>query len=550
MSSTFRDSRGTFFNTSQEDAALFGQPLQQQQPAVHLTSSSHDNHQIAMPPTPPTYQHTPSFTSWGGPPPVPPHITASSNGSIEPLSRSDILSSSQLVPLPNDLRDRERLMKHITYLASLVHRLQLEVEYYRHPAVVGQTTSQHQHQAEGGATPSSSFFHSQFGLTALAAEELQRRFDPIVAEAQLSRLDATLAQQSLLREADAMRIAALEREQDQLQQYAAQWKQRFEEVDEALQAAREWEGVATSRAEELRSCQAEVDRLRRTEQRLVSNLRKLKVHLGQQPASSSSDDDVESHAVAADDRLHHSSPSHAPLQTSPPLDQHHRYQRLFFDMDEAAARQDLLVEELCFGPLQYALHMAAAYDTEMQAFRTIGDDVMVDHHRSPSAEYHHRPSGGSHAAAPQHHPPPPAAGGSHTASHNTSTTSRHEEHQVALTIAQQVEALKQSNAFLDIQHKRMERLLEGERRRNEVLAADHCAQLEQIQHHLSTERKEYLERLAVEVRHAFREGMIREKANRRAKRAAAAAAGNNSTAAASVTSSNTSQQQGPTTTTL
>jgi hypothetical protein len=428
-------------------------------------------------------------------------------------------------------------------LSSLVHRLQLELEHYR-PAMAVQQHYTHDDrvQGSGGAVPSSSpaAFLPQFGLTTLAAEELQRRFDPLVAEAQLSRLDSTLAQQSLLREADAMRIASLEQAQDQLYVQVSQWKQRFEESDNALQAAREWEVVAASRGEELRELQSEVEGLRRTERRLVGNLRKLKQHLGQHPASSDENSDDDDALIHARESTQPSTPSRqqeqhsgAPLQHSAAIEQHHRYQRLFFDMDEAAARQDLLVEELCFGPLQYALHMAVAYDTELQSFRGIGDEYDVGAPADGASIGLMGGVVGSEAVVPLH-----SHAGAATL-HNTSTASSslHEQ----LTVAQQLESLKQSYAYLEIQHSRMERLLDGERRRNELLASDHCGQLEQIQHHLSNERKEYLDRLAVEVRHAFREGMLRGKANRRARRTAGSAPGSITPSnAVSVTSSNAS----------
>jgi hypothetical protein len=532
--STFRDSSGAFFSTSHNDEALFGHMPPQL--TVARDEGGEAEGALQYP-----HQHTAPFLAWSDRQ----SRQLTSSGNVEDnYTRAE---PSTTAPLPNDLRDRERLMKHITYLSSLVHRLQLELEHYR-PAMAVQQHYKHDERAQGSggavSIPSSSpaALLPQFGLTALAAEELQRRFDPLVAEAQLSRLDNTLAQQSLLREADAMRIASLEQAQDQLHAQVSQWKQRFEESDTALQAAREWEVVAASRGEELRELQSEVGRLRRTERRLVGNLRKLKQHLGQHPVSSENDSSDDDALIRARESTQPSTPSRqqeqqwAPLQHSAAIEQHHRYQRLFFDMDEAAARQDLLVEELCFGPLQYALHMAVAYDTELQSFRGIGDEYDVGA-PADGASIGLVVGDSSEAIAPLH-----SHAGAATL-HNTSTasSSRHEQQQAALTVAQQLESLKQSYAYLEIQHSRMERLLDGERRRNQLLASDHCSQLEQIQHHLSNERKEYLERLAVEVRHAFREGMLREKANRRARRAAGSAPGSITPSnVASVASSNTS----------
>lgn len=403
---------------------------------------------------------------------------------------------TSLSMLPNDLRDRERLMKHITYLSSVVNRLQMEVNYYRQ-AVPQASGPGRGLLSVGEQQGDTALTQPQQQWALMAHDELQRRFDPIVAELQLGRLDNIVAQQSLLREADAQRVAAIEKEAEDLHQQVQQWKERYQESIDALHAAQQWEQVANGLETELAGSREEVYHLRRTERRLVSQMRKLRQQVGQvSPSAVFIDDDDDDEVSEKSDTDHIL--RRGPAQSPPPQP---RYERMYVEMDEIAARQDLLVEELWFGPLLYALHMVVAYDTELQSFRDLNPQVPPQ----VFEDEQHQQAAMVHEAV------------------NTSTA-LHQQQQATLAVVQELESLRQAHTFMGIQCQRMERLLEGERSRNELLAADHCKQLEQIHDHLAAERREYLDRVAVEVRHAFREGMMREKANRRARRAALASA--------------------------
>lgn len=457
--SSFRDSSGSFHNTSLDDAVTFAHTL----PA---SSSA---------PVYPTHRAAPSAL---------PDLTN------EPLSAA---------PLPNDLLDRQRLMRHITYLSSVAQRLQLELTHYQ--------------QSSGSIAG-----HDTSGvLQAAASQELQRQFDPIVAETQIRRLDDTIAQQSLMREADAKRCDALERELERMRRDQDALVEKMDHMESEKVAAMTWEQVAYQAQARVNELSEELEQCRHNEARMDQEMRRmrrvLKLQFGE---SSALDVDVSEH----------DSPIVEPTTVSVASDvDAARLQLLFLEMDEIAARQDLFITDMFFQPLRVALEAALVYQTEATRLR---DEDAIRSAVVPSAD----------ADVPGMSVP---AGSS---SHDRSM-----EEQQSLALHQEIEAYKQQNILLDAQVQRLERALEGERDANRRMASAHASQLQDINDLLTAERHQYLERLAGEVQRAFRDGMLRERLHRKQRRELrrAAASGLSNTSQCTHASSSPGSQEADTT---
>lgn len=303
---------------------------------------------------------------------------------------------------------------------------------------------------------------------------MQRSFDPIIAEAQIRRLDDLLAQQSLMREVDLRRIAGLETELSRVLEARNVLAKGMSDMGELHKEVSHWREVAATAEAALHDVQEECVALRAAEAELVQRITLLRKQ-----------------GVVADDER-----TTAMRRAQEREEQRLRVERLFVEMDETAARQDLFIEDMFFRPLRVALDAAIVFETEANELRA------------------------AEALRAVEVPIPPNSSGGTWMNQSTASSTTSQQQQEALIVRGELEAMRQQNIFLHSQVQRLERLVEGERNRNETMMVEHTRHLERVQDVIASDRRQFSEKLASEVNSAFREGMLRERAARKAKREA------------------------------
>ena len=326
------------------------------------------------------------------------------------------------VMLPHEVSDRRGLMRTITTLSTQVQRLTLQLR--RAPPL---------------------------------SEEHVRSFDPLIADAHIRRLNETLAQQSLLREMDRQRIADLEGR-------IASRAFLERDLEEKLQTFRE--RVLTQEArldaahDELQAAaglRAEVEQLRATEVRLNRALEGLHSY----------DTESDPHSVRLVD-TRQPSPMQ-PTGDEAPI----ALERAFLEMDETAARQDLLLE-CVFEPMYVAFDAGITWCREVERMRERAEEAGA-HDTQVSAQ--------------------------------ESTTLSERD---ALVAESEIESLRHQLLFAKMQLDRAERAVEHERRRNETLARENFERLEVLAKQQTRTREAMLNAVLPELQgrlmQAFRDG--------------------------------------------
>jgi hypothetical protein len=338
-------------------------------------------------------------------------------------------------PLPNELVDRQRLMQHISLLTAHVQRLQLQLR--------------------------ASSIH--------VPEEVQRSFDPVISELQIRRLDDLLAQQSLLREAERGRISRLEAEVARLQQERTAMLDHIAAMEKRVENDDALRREIGRRDEKLRNAEAEVDHLRRVEQRMAQQLQRYTQLSEDQP-----------YTVRVQRRRDDEEPAGRGWRRN----DNDEKVALEVGEEEALARQALMAEAL-FEPLAVALEAGIIWHSEMERMRgkRAEDDSQSEATKSTNAQQ-----------------------------------LMHE----ALVARGDYEVQRQKVIFVNMQLERTERLLTAERQRCEQLAEAHNRELEMLTAQVAKERQHILDRLVPDVeqqlRHAYREGRIFERNRRRERR--------------------------------
>ncbi|KAG5503535.1 hypothetical protein JKF63_05675 [Porcisia hertigi] len=381
-----------------------------------------------------------------------------------------------------DYADRQQLLYHITHLSTQLQRAQLQVEDLTRTVRV-------LHGVAGNSAASTavkvSMKEDATSAAVLAAKEerdvhaaLQASlalFDPVIAQAQIYRLDDALAQLGLLREAE---LAQLRNANAALQDFRTLTNRLSKEVAQ-LRSQTETLEQQKQRAEaQLTAALLEVEQLRSEERRLHNRM----VGLEDLAQDGTWINNVRVVTAAA-------ASTQASLPLSSPL--------VELEREEELMRQALLLD-VFWDPVLIAFDAGLTWLSDSAALQTRGCAAQ----EQPAAA-------GSTQADPDERdlislaqagilvetPAPPT---------DADLLLLQRQQEEVIQLRSRVQLLQERNRVGQLENERLQFLYEGEVRRSERMAQDHAAQLQQAYDEVVRDRQYIMNKLQHEVEHQIR----------------------------------------------
>ncbi|AAZ13394.1 uncharacterized protein TEOVI_000250300 [Trypanosoma equiperdum] len=354
-----------------------------------------------------------------------------------------------------DYSDRRQLLSHITVLSGQLQRAQLLLRN----------------------TPS-----------CVVSDADIARFDPLIAQAEVERLDSALAQLSLLHEMERARSGSLEAEQQQLREERNQLVARVDTL-ESRSVALETENVQLRSALEV--AQQELQVLRVGESALGN-----KLHAIEQLQRDGGRFDGVNVVIA---------PPRAVCSTAAKE----------LQLQENIQRLSLLLD-MMMDPMYIAFDAGVVWITETEHHRAGGQvcgaalsNAPHDSEELTTTVGGNSPLGNaSDATLPQDvvaNPP-------HVVASEVDISLLQQQQQ---ELCRQLDAVRESCRVAERNQERLQDLLLEEQRRTEAMAQEHCKQLQCVHDRVVHERRQVVESLVAEVeekmRNAFRDGRLYQK---------------------------------------
>ncbi|KAK7197045.1 hypothetical protein NESM_000648400 [Novymonas esmeraldas] len=412
-----------------------------------------------------------------------------------------------------DYSDRQRLLYHITYLSTQLQRAQLQVEDLTRVVCVLRGTAAG--DAAGVAAVKAALKADATSAAVLAARDekdvhaaLQASlavFDPVIAQAQIYRLDDALAQIGLLREAE---LAQLRKKSAALLDHRALLSRLSSEVEQLRSKTAALEQYKQNAETQLSAARLEVEQLRYEERRLnqrVSGMEQLA-----QEGTWMSNVRVVGAAPAV--------PLDAGGSPAPPQQQQQQLVR-----EEQVARQALLLD-IFWDPMLIAFDAGLTWLSDSAALqaRDAGAEAASD---QPVARVGPGVVKGGSAGADERDLVSLAQAGILVDTPAPPTDAdllllRRQQEEVAQLRAR-VHLLQERHRVAQLDTERVQSLYEGEVRRSERMAHDHAAQLQQAYDEVVRDRQCIMHKLKQEVedqiRLAFEDGRAYERSSARSR---------------------------------
>lgn len=426
---------------------------------------------------------------------------------LDHLAASGLTAPTFYTIAASEYGDRQRLLYHITYLSTMLQRAQLQVEDLQQVVLilhdkVRQVAEEKEDDENGdgaAATPQvledavRAVLHEGAVTTTAAAVSAAKKsqevhealhaslalFDPLIAQAQIHRLDDAIAKLSLLREAELQQLRAIEAEATELRGSHARL---VEEVARLQTQCDSFDHQRRHQEDEIAAAKLEVARLRNEE-----------LHLNRRLAVAES--------LTADgtrmDGVQVVSGTALPVETSR-KQQQLSLQRLSLQEQEAVERQTLLLDAF-WDPMLIAFDAGITWLLETAALQmTTSASRCGAAAENPSPAASRTVEG---AAEPQHH-----------------IISLSHQQELMSQLQGRLQILQERYRVGLLERERLQFLYEGEVRRSEMMAQDHAAQLQRAYDEVLHDRECIMNQLQHDVKeqifHAFQDGRAYEQKHR------------------------------------
>ncbi|AYU79283.1 hypothetical protein conserved [Leishmania donovani] len=399
-----------------------------------------------------------------------------------------------------DYADRQRLLYHITYLSTQLQRAQLQVEDLTRTVcvlrgAVGDSAAATAVKAavKEDATSAAVLAAKEERDVHAALQASLALFDPVIAQAQIYRLDDALAQVGLLREAE---LAQLRKANAALQDHRTLVSRLSEELAQLRSKTATLEQEKQRTETQLTAAVLEVEQLRYEERRLnnrVAGLEELA-----QDGTWMSNVRVVSAAAAS---------TQACVSRSSPL--------VRLEREEQLARQALLLD-VFWDPVLIAFDAGLTWLSDSAALQAKGSAAQ----EQPMAP------GGAKAFVGERDLISLAQAGILVETPALPTDADllllQRQQEEVTQLRSRVQLLQERNRVGQLETERLQFLYEGEVRRSERMAKDHAAQLQQAYDEVVRDRQYIMNKLKQEVedqiRLAYEDGRAYEKSRARSRR--------------------------------
>ncbi|CAJ1026904.1 hypothetical protein, conserved [Leishmania shawi] len=399
-----------------------------------------------------------------------------------------------------DYADRQRLLYHITYLSTQLQRAQLQVEDLTRTVCVLRGAVGDPAAATAIKVAIKEDATSAAVLAAREEKDVHAAlqatlaiFDPVIAQTQIYRLDDALAQVGLLREAE---LAQLRKANAALQDHRTLASRLSEEVAQLRSKTAALEQQKQRAETHLAAAVLEVEQLRYEERRL--NNRVVGLEELAQDGTWMSDVRVVRAAAAS---------TQSSVSPSLPLVQ--------LEREEQLARQSLLLD-VFWDPVLIAFDAGLTWlfdSAALQARGSVAQEQPAAPDRAKAVADERDLISLAQAGILVETPALPT---------DADLLLLQRQQEEVTQLRSRAQLLQERNRVGQLENERLQFLYEGEVRRNERMAKDHAAQLQQAYDEVVRDRQYIMNKLKQEVedqiRLAYEDGRAHEKSRARSRR--------------------------------